>query len=58
MVTALDLPGETARQSICQFLTEMAGIQAPYDPAADEATRQKALATWREWIKKAPKPEN
>jgi len=30
----------------------------PYDPAADEAARQKALATWREWIKKAPRPEN
>ena len=57
MVAALDYPGETARQKICQVLSDMTGIATPYDPKADEAARLKVLKTWRDWISKAPKHE-
>jgi hypothetical protein len=57
LVAALDLPGETARQQICKVLSEMSGISAPYDPAADAGARATALKTWKDWIAKAPQPQ-
>jgi hypothetical protein len=56
IVAALDLPGEIARRDICKVLGEMAGISAPYDPAADSAARAATLKTWKDWIAKAPRP--
>ena len=55
MVSSLDYPGEEARQRICQVLSDMTGISNPYDPKADEATRQQTLKKWRDWVARAPK---
>jgi hypothetical protein len=34
---------------ICAALSDLTGQAQPYDPAADEATRAKTLAAWKEW---------
>jgi hypothetical protein len=52
LVKALDLPGETARQRICTALSRLTGRDMPYDPAADQATRDKTIAAWKEWRSK------
>lgn len=49
LVRALDLPGESARRRLCAALSDLTGQAQPYDPAADEAARAKALAAWKEW---------
>jgi len=49
LVRALDLPGESARQRLCQALSALAGKDMPYDPAADAAARTAVLAAWKAW---------
>ena len=51
MVSALDLPGEHARQVICEALGRLTGRPMPYDPKADEAKRTQAIQAWKEWAK-------
>lgn len=49
LVKALDLPGETARQRVCQALSQLAGKDLPYDPKADPTARAATLAAWKAW---------
>jgi hypothetical protein len=49
MVKALDLEGETARQRLCAALSDLAGRDARYDPAAPADARAKVLADWKAW---------
>jgi HEAT repeat protein len=56
LVKALDLPGDAARAKICAALSALTGRPALYDPKADAAAREKALADWREWLAGRPKP--
>jgi hypothetical protein len=49
LVKALDLPGESARKKTADALSKLSGQSRPYDPAADEATRAKTIAAWKEW---------
>jgi len=49
LVRALDLPGESARQRICQALSALTGTDRPYDPAADAPARAAVLAAWKAW---------
>jgi hypothetical protein len=34
---------------ICAALSDLTGQAQPYDPAADEATRAKTIAAWKDW---------
>ncbi len=52
LVKALDKPGENARLRVCAALSELTGRSGPYDPAADQAARDKTLADWRAWFEK------
>lgn len=49
LIKALDSPGDGARQRIAAALTAITGQAIPYDPKADAATREKAVAAWKEW---------
>ncbi len=49
LVKALDLPGETARQRVCDALSELTAKDLPYDPAAAEAGRAATVAAWKAW---------
>jgi HEAT repeat protein len=49
MVDALDLPGETARQRLCDALSSLTGRDVRYDPSADENDRMRILKGWRDW---------
>jgi len=48
LVKALDLPGETARQRVCDALSELTAKDLPYDPAA-ESGRAATIAAWKAW---------
>ncbi|MCX5683367.1 MAG: HEAT repeat domain-containing protein [Planctomycetota bacterium] len=52
LIRTLDLPGETVRQRACATLSEWTGQKRPYDPAADQATRDRTIAAWKDWWKK------
>jgi len=49
LVKALDLPGDSARQRIAKALSDLTGRSGPYDPKADPAARDKAVADWKAW---------
>jgi len=49
LVKALDLPGETARQRVCDALSELTAKDLPYDPAAAESGRAATIAAWKAW---------
>jgi len=49
LIAALDLPGEEARRSVCAALEKLTGRQGPYDPQADESTRQGTIRAWKDW---------
>ena len=49
LVRALDRPGESARQRICQALSTLTDKKRLYDPTADEAARKATLAAWKAW---------
>jgi len=52
LVRALGMPGETVRQRACAVLSEWTGRNRPYDPAADQATRERTIAEWKDWWQK------
>ncbi len=49
LVKALDLPGESARKKMCEALSKFSGQSRPYDPSADQATRDRTIAEWKAW---------
>jgi len=49
LIRSLQAPGDSARQSIAAALGRLTGREAPYDPKADAAARQKVLADWNAW---------
>jgi len=49
LVKALDRPGESARQRICQALSKLTSENRPYNPTADATTRNATLAAWKAW---------
>jgi hypothetical protein len=49
LIRAIGMPGETVRQRACAALSEWTGQKRPYDPAADQATRDRTIAAWKEW---------
>jgi HEAT repeat protein len=52
LIRALDMPGETVRQRACATLSEWTGQKRPYDPAADQPTRDRTIAAWKDWWRK------
>jgi hypothetical protein len=46
------MPGETVRQRACATLSEWTGRKQPYDPAADQPTRDWTIAAWKDWWRK------
>jgi len=52
LIRALSMPGETVRQRACATLSEWTGQKRPYDPAADQATREQTIAAWKDWWQK------
>jgi len=56
LVKALDLPGETARQRICQALSALTEKDLLYDPSADAGARSATLAAWKAWWAKRGAP--
>ena len=52
LIKALGMPGETVRQRACATLSEWTGQKRPYDPAADQATRERTIAAWKDWWQK------
>lgn len=49
LVKALDLSGESARQRVCEALSELTRKDLPYNPAAEEAARAATIAAWKAW---------
>ncbi len=46
----LSRPGESTRRLALQQLNSLLGSKVPFDPAADEATREKQIERFRERI--------
>jgi len=49
LIGALDEPGESPRQRICEALSSIAAREMFYDPQAPAAERKKVLADWKAW---------
>jgi HEAT repeat protein len=49
LVSALDKPGDAARQQECAALVKLTGQQWQYDAQGDAAARQKTIAQWKAW---------